>query len=477
MVRARTGRNEPCPCGSGRKYKKCHLEIDRQVERASRGERMTTREKNLLLVTEAADIFGFTRGVTWDDLRKNLSADQVRKLYEVVGSLWPPGVDVTEYLPEPGSHLRALYLGDIHPQKLARNVTRFGLYADEILVIDPLRSPWAFSEEFSPILHPEIWKADTLKIAYFLGFMAPWVAAGLAQIIPSPADYDGAIREATWQAAERRMKGPEMAEILADTSDVQDWGLEEWERTLAGMPREALEASVRERMPHMSADEIEGMLAYMERRRKEDPLLLDQPPTEEGQVLVSRSGANLELALYVAHLTGAFPYTNLRGRRRELQLVRDQLPETAEPWTPLSQAFDSLDFEFLNDVSPDFAVDVRKDGRLESFRTFLRRVWSSVSEETDLAHMEAEATAFSDELRDEHRRANAEWKDIRADSLKWAGVTSSSALVAGHFVPEFAIPSYALAAVTQLLSALRQRRSFRERVPMSVFTDLERQSR
>ena len=227
-MRARTGRNEPCPCGSGRKYKKCHLEIDRQVERASRGERMTTREKNLLLVTEAADIFGFTRGVTWDDLRKNLSADQVRKLYEVVGSLWPPGVDVTEYLPEPGSHLRALYLGDIHPQKLARNVTRFGLYADEILVIDPLRSPWAFSEEFSPILHPEIWKADTLKIAYFLGFMAPWVAAGLAQIIPSPADYDGAIREATWQAAERRMKGPEMAEILADTSDVQDWGLEEW---------------------------------------------------------------------------------------------------------------------------------------------------------------------------------------------------------------------------------------------------------
>jgi hypothetical protein len=95
-----------CPCGSGRKYKKCHLAIDQGVERASRGERMTTREKNLLLITEAADIFGLTRGVTWEDLRKSLSADQVRKLYEVVGSLWPPGVDVTEYLPEPGTHLR-----------------------------------------------------------------------------------------------------------------------------------------------------------------------------------------------------------------------------------------------------------------------------------------------------------------------------------------------------------------------------------
>jgi hypothetical protein len=39
-------------------------------------------------------------------------------------------------------------------------------------------------------------EADTLRILYFLAFMGPWVAAGLAQIIPIPADYDGAIREA-----------------------------------------------------------------------------------------------------------------------------------------------------------------------------------------------------------------------------------------------------------------------------------------
>jgi len=474
---ARAGRNDPCPCGSGKKFKKCHFEIDRQVEASSRGARLSIRDKNLLLVTEAADIFGFTRGVTWGDLRKELSADQVRKLYEVVGALWPPGVDVTEYLPKPESHLRALYLGDIHPQKLARNVTRFGLYADEILIIDPLRSPWAFSEEYSPILRPEIWKTDTLRVAYFLAFIAPWVLAGVAQIIPSPADYDGKIREATWRAAERRMARPEMAEIMADTSDVRDWGLDEWERALAGVPRDALEVNLRERMPHLSDDEIEGMLSYMERRREEDPLLLDQPLTEEGQLLVARTGANLELALYIAHLTGAFPYTNLQARRKELQLAREDLPRAADPWTPLSQAFDSLEFEFLNSVSPEFAVSLRKDGRLDSFRVFLRRVWGSVSTDADLADMEREATAFSEELRDEHRKANAEWKDIRADALKWAGVTASSAVVAGHFVPEFAIPGYSLAVVTQLLSALRQRRSFRERVPMSVFMDLERKAR
>ena len=30
-----TGRNDPCPCGSGRKYKKCHLPEDQEKEHAT----------------------------------------------------------------------------------------------------------------------------------------------------------------------------------------------------------------------------------------------------------------------------------------------------------------------------------------------------------------------------------------------------------------------------------------------------------
>jgi uncharacterized protein YecA (UPF0149 family) len=28
----KVGRNDPCPCGSGKKYKKCHMLIDEGVE-------------------------------------------------------------------------------------------------------------------------------------------------------------------------------------------------------------------------------------------------------------------------------------------------------------------------------------------------------------------------------------------------------------------------------------------------------------
>jgi hypothetical protein len=33
---ARPGRNEPCHCGSGKKYKQCHLDKDEAADRAAR---------------------------------------------------------------------------------------------------------------------------------------------------------------------------------------------------------------------------------------------------------------------------------------------------------------------------------------------------------------------------------------------------------------------------------------------------------
>jgi hypothetical protein len=32
QTRLKTGRNDPCPCGSGKKYKKCHLEADEKAQ-------------------------------------------------------------------------------------------------------------------------------------------------------------------------------------------------------------------------------------------------------------------------------------------------------------------------------------------------------------------------------------------------------------------------------------------------------------
>ena len=53
QARLKTGRNEDCPCGSKKKYKKCHLEADEKMKsaqiskvNAEAGEKMKAEEKD-----------------------------------------------------------------------------------------------------------------------------------------------------------------------------------------------------------------------------------------------------------------------------------------------------------------------------------------------------------------------------------------------------------------------------------------------
>ncbi|MDT8307012.1 MAG: SEC-C domain-containing protein, partial [Anaerolineae bacterium] len=54
-VPAKPGRNDPCYCGSGLKYKKCHMEADRAVEREGRAQKEAARYLRRDLVEFAQD--------------------------------------------------------------------------------------------------------------------------------------------------------------------------------------------------------------------------------------------------------------------------------------------------------------------------------------------------------------------------------------------------------------------------------------
>jgi hypothetical protein len=61
----KVGRNDPCPCGSGRKYKKCHLASD-ETERASGSERSEIHDLDEALVRELAKYAMERFGVEWE---------------------------------------------------------------------------------------------------------------------------------------------------------------------------------------------------------------------------------------------------------------------------------------------------------------------------------------------------------------------------------------------------------------------------
>jgi len=145
------GRNDLCHCGSQKKYKHCCLPLDEkrtwrvQITRSAR----TLRDKNIALLAAAGDIFGWDR--PWDKVKESFTDARIREFYRFVAGLWPVGTDQRHVLPAPDSSLRALYLGENEPEMMVRNVFRFSLYADQILVVNPFLNPNVIAEDMNPI--------------------------------------------------------------------------------------------------------------------------------------------------------------------------------------------------------------------------------------------------------------------------------------------------------------------------------------
>jgi hypothetical protein len=353
----------------------------------------------LILIAAVADIFGIARGKDIWKKKRDISDDQVRAIYQVIADLWPPDTDLNNLLPVPSRSLCALYMGDINPEKIVRNVLRFSLYTDEILAVDPFHNPWVMAREYNPLINPGQWKSDTLKLILFTMLVAPWVVARLVTIVPDPGNFDYPLRKTTWDLASERRKGWEPCEEEKD--DYLPAAKEDFTRSIYMMPKEYLARKVRETHPEMHEQEVSKVLEHMDRLRKRDPLALEQPIQDiGGQMQVMRSGVNLEMGMYLAQITGAFPFTNFRTRWKEILSVTEELPDAAKVWSPLTKAFQEQDFRFLDNIDSGFACSLRKDGRLEGFRSFFRRLWNEICRNPDFNKTETLARDLGEELSD-----------------------------------------------------------------------------
>jgi hypothetical protein len=465
------GRSDPCPCNSGKKYKKCCLSLDegREGWTAEARSARSLKDKNIALINGMFDIFDLKR--PWPLVKDGMSDSQIREFYRYIAALWPVDTNPRDIMPAPDSSLRALYLGENEPELMLENVFRFCLYADQIILVNPFTNPNVMAERFNPIVNPGEWKIHTIRVVFHLMLLAPWIYAGLVVLIPDPGDFDRSLRLSTWNLASTRLKGWKPSDEDLDNSIIR----EKTRRTFLMAPSGYLRRMVREANLGISNEEVERVVQYMERQRANDPLLpnetLDRLP---GQMSSANVGGNLEMGLYICHATGAFPYTNVKFRWKEL-LSAKTLDENAQTWTPLTRAFQQLNFKFLEKVDSNFACSIRSDGRLEGFRSYLRKLWHTVEGNLDKARSEAVARDFRDELTQAYHEAEADWNAIDRDLLKWAvPKLGGAALVGGAFSPSFAVGGFALAGVSELIQAQLKRREFRKKVPMSVFIDLER---
>jgi hypothetical protein len=140
--------NDRCGCGSGRKFKRCCQNLS--PEDRPTWEFYSIRERNLMFCHAVQDILGLNAGKLWQDVQREITDDQVKRIHEAFGGLWPEDTELPSLLPRPRSGiLRAVYLGMSDPRLISAMVLGWLPYFDEVVLAHPFVNPLRIRPEYS----------------------------------------------------------------------------------------------------------------------------------------------------------------------------------------------------------------------------------------------------------------------------------------------------------------------------------------
>jgi hypothetical protein len=311
--------NESCGCGSGYKFKRCCQGLSPQ-DRPT-WEFYGIRERNLLFCHEVQDILGLNNGKSWQDVQRELTDDQVRRIHEAFGSLWPEDTGLPSLLPRPKSGiLRAVYLGISDPRLISSAVLGWLPYFDEIILAHPFVNPLRIRPEYSPTLSPSQYKEQTLKNVQLLLMLQPFIHAGYIHLIPDPGDFDSQFAGTVHQMVTERTAG------WKPTKKHEDWQEaiihDDYRRAVQRAPEASLRHRVRQQMPEASDAQIDAVVAHAKIELEADPYALLQPVGvgESNAQLHSFKGFAMETGMFLASLTGSFVYTDSDVHWQQLHL-------------------------------------------------------------------------------------------------------------------------------------------------------------
>jgi hypothetical protein len=298
------------------------------------------------------DILGLESGKTWNDVRRELSDEQVIGIHTAFRSLWPEDTDLSELLPRPKKDtFRAVYLGTSDPRTVVATAVGWLPYFDQVVLAHPFTNPLRVRPEYSPVESPSQHKAQTLKNVLLLLTLEPFIRTGHVHLIPNPGDINPHFGMAALRMAEQRTAvwktDPRCAGALKALAE------DDQQRFMRQLPESALRQFMREDLPEASDAEIEATIAYMKLELEADPCALLQPinPGEENSQLLYYTGYSLEAALYLASLTGSIVYTDVEAHWQQLHMHAGQAsqPPSAD-WGPVARGLRTVDFPISTDV-------------------------------------------------------------------------------------------------------------------------------
>lgn len=407
------GPNDFCGCGSGRKYKKCCQ--DRPERDRPTWDVYSIRERNLMFSRAVQSILGLDKGKTWENVRRDLSDDQVKEIHEAFGSLWPKDTEIASLLTRSDQNIsRGVYLGTIDPRTVVANAIGLLTYVNEIILPNPFINPAYIRPEYNPTHSPAQHKEQTLKNVALLLTLEPFIHAGMIHLIPDPTDFNEEFRRSVWSMAKERTKNWEPSE--EDMRQFKYLNEDDFNRLFRRLPEQSQRRQLRQVDPDMKEEMIEQVLALMKKQLEEDPLALLQPmePGHANAQLKIIKSFNLEIALFLAGLTGSFVYTDMLLHWRHLHehTRAGSTPQTNASWTPVTDAIKAIMFPMQHDANK-LMEDRLSGGQSGSIRNLITRLLGSMLDNSIPARLHPMVAQLDSAV----KRMQQKWQDQTSESV------------------------------------------------------------
>lgn len=480
--------NQLCHCGSLTRFQDCCAPLDPNA-RLARIETLSLEERSVLTVDAVRYFFLEPGGDVVELLRRNMTTDRVSLFYRHLADIWPRRMPVQRSLQglSASQTLDGYYVGWLRPETIMRSLTRVALYAERVFISQPFHFPWQLRLEHDPVLHAGRYRTDTHRWAFTMLMLEPWIRAGLVVLVPDLRDFDDSIMEALLAAGLSREAEGKVEIDPSDFAVVEALKKADFCLEWLSRPAETIAAEMVKEDPSLGPESIPGFVHYIESQRAANPFYIDGA-TDVGSTMATITMPTIEDTILSCGNTRAFPFTDMRSHWKGLLEAAGELPEDARVWTPLSNAFSALKFDFLDSYDADLAFELRQDNRLHNFRRYLRNVWKTIDGSTSIGAAERHARDLADELEPAYAEAKSEWNLIHKkyeSGIKKSAASTAFGAVATGVVSGFAtgVLSIALSLGLHLFHSAAEKKNlvaeianFKTRFPMSIFIDIEQAS-
>ena len=309
-----------CGCGSGFNFGDC-CEGRLRALRPSWDE-ASIRERNLMLHNAIVNVLKLKDGKDWATVRREMTDEQIGRIYHLFEGLWPLETDLLRLLPKPDGKPRAVYTGSINPSVITDFALGASLYFGPVLIQHPFLYAGIIRPEYNPVKNPKIYRQEFLKAVVFFFKVLPLVERGLINLVPDPGYFNAHLREQTVSMAE--LRAGEIKITPRETDRMYQLARDDFQRGLLALSPDTLRSQLtRAGAPMPDNVRMDDVMRHIERLKEDDPLAVLQDGRleggkEGGQFDVMKLVPNFEMTMYLAQVTGSCIVTDDRFRWAEI---------------------------------------------------------------------------------------------------------------------------------------------------------------